>query len=473
MKVIHISVECFPVAKVGGLADVVGALPRYQRKFGVDSEVVCPYYEMPFTSEHDFEVIFEGKFGQGDDQIPFTVIKEKSDVLGFPINLIHIPNILDREKVYWYPDEAEQWIAFQLAFLTWIKSLEKYPAVVHCHDHHVGLIPFLMKWTSEFRSLALIKSVITVHNTQFQGCLNWDKRALLPEFERWKSGLLDWDGVINPLASAIKCCDAFTTVSPGYYRELQQSANGLESLFRLESLKGLGILNGIDEQYWNPGRDPLIFKNFNRSSVTSGKKANKKAFCEKEGLYTIPHLLAYIGRFVEEKGADLLPEIIEELFASPANNLCVYILGSGNEKIEDRLEALLVKYPNRLAVFFGYDEDLAHEVYAAADLLLMPSKVEPCGLNQLYAMKYGTIPIVRGTGGLSDTVMDVGRYADGSGFVFHESHPSDAVNAILRALSTIGNPGKVKEIRNRGMSLDFSWDKSANEYIDLYRQITH
>ncbi|KKO89252.1 glycogen synthase [Sphingobacterium sp. Ag1] len=473
MKVIHVSVECFPVAKVGGLADVVGALPRYQRKFGISSEVVCPYYITPFTKEHDFEVIFEGAFRQGGDQIPFTVLKEKSDVLGFPINLVHIPNILDREKVYCYPDEAEQWIAFQLAFLTWLRSLAKYPEVVHCHDHHVGLIPFLMKWTSEFRSLALIKSVITVHNTQSQGCLNWDKSALLPEFERWKSGLLDWDGVINPLASAIKCCDAFTTVSPGYFSELQQRANGLESLFRLESLKGFGILNGIDEHYWNPSSDPLIFKNYSRSSVTSGKKANKKSLCEKESLYTMPHLLAYIGRFVEEKGADLLPEIIEELFASPSNNLCVYILGSGNEVIEDRLEVLLAKYPKRLAVFFGYDEGLAHEVYAAADLLLMPSKVEPCGLNQLYAMKYGAIPVVRGTGGLWDTVTDVDRSIDGSGFVFRDSQPSDAVNAIRRALNTIGNADKVKTLRNRGMSLDFSWDKPANEYIDLYRQITN
>jgi starch synthase len=216
MEVIHLSVECFPVAKVGGLADVVGSLPKYQRQLGIDACVVMPWFDKLFTKENSFEIVGKGSFYQGSELLNYTVLKESTDMLGFPLYLIKIPHKLDREEVYCYPDEAEQWIAFQHAFLNWIKYEKGAPNIVHCHDHHVGLIPFLIKYANEFNDLSeTVKTVFTVHNGQYQGWMGWNKSILLPAFDTWKWGLLDWDGVINPLATAIKCCDAYTAVSEG------------------------------------------------------------------------------------------------------------------------------------------------------------------------------------------------------------------------------------------------------------------
>ena len=470
MHIVHVSVECFPLAKVGGLADVVGALPRYQQKLGLDVWVVCPYYDKPFTSEQQFTIVDSGSFYQGSEELHYEVWKERHDTLGFSLYLIKIPGKLDRKEVYCYPDEAEQWIAFQHAFLHWMKRNAIQPDVINCHDHHVGLIPFLTKYANDYKLFETVKTVFTVHNGQYQGWMNWNKGILLPAFDTWKWGLLDWDGLINPLAAAIKCCDAFTTVSGGYLQELYEQANGLEGLFRSEAAKGYGILNGIDDDYWNPAADQLIPTNYDRDSVVEGKAKNKSVFCAKYGLDDTVPLLTYIGRFATEKGADLLPEIVSRIFADTKRKISIFILGSGNKEIEDQLKPLLALYPGRLAAFFGYNEALAHEVYAAADMILMPSRVEPCGLNQLYAMKYGTIPIVRGIGGLKDTVKDV-REQDGYGFVFEEATTDDAVVAIGRALDYVGQRGKLFQIRTKEMALDFSWATSAQEYISLYNRL--
>lgn len=470
MHVIHLSVECFPLAKVGGLADVVGALPRYQRKLGVDAWVVCPYYNKPFTRDKNFSTIVKGSFFQGSEELHYEVLKEREDSLGFPLYLIRIPGKLDREEVYCYPDEAEQWIAFQHAFLHWLKNSSIKPDLINCHDHHVGLIPFLTKHAIDFKGLADVKTVFTVHNGQYQGWMNWNKGILLPAFDTWKWGLLDWDGLINPLAAAIKCCDAFTTVSTGYFQELYEQANGLESLFLSESAKGYGIINGIDGAYWDPAVDKLIPTNYDTESSKKGKAENKQLFCLKYRLDASLPLLTYIGRFATEKGADLLPEIIVNIFSNIESKISIFILGSGDERIQTDLQALLERYPDRLAAFFGYNEALAHEVYAAADLILMPSRVEPCGLNQLYAMKYGTVPVVREIGGLKDTVLDVSEQ-NGYGFVFPDASSEDAVSAVERALDYIAQRGKLQRIRRKEMELDFSWDKSAQQYINLYNRL--
>ncbi|WP_437921379.1 glycogen synthase [Sphingobacterium sp. LRF_L2] len=470
MLVIHVSVECFPLAKVGGLADVLGALPRYQRKFGVDAWVVSPFYDKPFTQDRSLSLIHEGDFMQGSEHLRYEVLKEEGDPLGFPLYLIRIPGKLDREEVYCYPDEAEQWIAFQHAFLHWMKSAEIMPDVVNCHDHHVGLLPFFMRHSLEYKGFSEVKTLFTIHNGQYQGWMNWNKGILLPKFDTWKWGLLDWAGVINPFAAAIKCCDAFSTVSEGYLQELFEQANGLEDLIQAEQAKGYGIVNGIDDLYWNPELDTLIDKTYRRSTVKSGKKTNKKEFCERYKIDSTVPLLAFIGRFALEKGADLLPQILEHIFTNQDNKISIFILGSGDERIQESLSALLDRYEDRFAVFFGYNETLAHQVYAAADLLLMPSRVEPCGLNQLYAMKYGTIPIVRKIGGLKDTVLDITEDG-GYGFVFLNAEVNEATEAVERALQVIEDPKALHKIRQREMELDFSWDKSAQQYIKLYNQL--
>lgn len=472
MKVIHLSVECFPVAKVGGLADVVGALPKYQRSMGIDASVVMPWFDRPFLHDHKTISIAKGAIAQGGARLQYEVLKEENDSLGFPLYFIHIPGKLDRPEVYCYPDEAEQWIAFQHAFLDYLHGQEDLPDVVHCHDHHVGLIPFLLQYSTAYSArLASIKTVFTVHNGQYQGWMNWeDKGGLLPAFDNWKWGLLDWDGLINPLAAAIKCCTAFTTVSEGYLEELYQDANGLQGLFKMESHKAEGIVNGIDEAFWNPETDASIEKNYTVSTVRSGKNTNKKWLSKAYGLDFTKPLIVFVGRFAREKGADLLPQIIDDVFANTNEEFCVFILGSGDDAISQQLEERKAHYAGRLATFFGYNEELAHRVYAAADLLLMPSRVEPCGLNQLYAMKYGTIPIVRGTGGLRDTVLDVAQDG-GYGFVFEEANAADAAACVIRALDTITDKKRVDQIRKRIMKLDYSWEQSAKKYDRLYNRL--
>jgi starch synthase len=430
-----------------------------------------PWFDKLFTKENSFEIVGKGSFYQGSELLNYTVLKESTDMLGFPLYLIKIPHKLDREEVYCYPDEAEQWIAFQHAFLNWIKYEKGAPNIVHCHDHHVGLIPFLIKYANEFNDLSeTVKTVFTVHNGQYQGWMGWNKSILLPAFDTWKWGLLDWDGVINPLATAIKCCDAYTAVSEGYLKELFVEANGLQNLFRDEAGKAHGIVNGIDPLYWNPKLDPLISFNYGTSTATRGKQANKKVLCKEYGLPADVPLLSFIGRFAAEKGADKLGEIIRKLFSQNKYKIAIFILGSGDRGIEAEMGVLKETYADNLATYIGYNEALAHEVYAASDMLLMPSRVEPCGLNQLYALQYGTVPIVRGIGGLKDTVKDNSE-TGGYGFVFEHLDSSEAVDTIIRALEIYQDTKQWRAIRKRAMQLDFSWESSARKYLDLYDQL--
>lgn len=471
MQVIHLSVECFPLAKVGGLADVVGALPKYQRNLGIDARVVTPWFDRPFVKENDFEKIDEGKFYQGSEELSYTIFKERTDKLGFPLYLIYIPGKLDRSEVYCYEDEAEQWIAFQHAFLDWInKGATLKPDIIHCHDHHVGLVSFLLRHGNDFKNLSTIKTVFTVHNGQYQGWMNWNKGILLPSFDTWRWGLLDWDGLINPLATAIKCSDAYTTVSEGYLQELFVEANGLQDLFKAEEAKAIGIVNGIDTAYWNPETDSLLPFYYKLDNLSKGKNKNKVAFCEKVGLDADLPLMSFIGRFALEKGADYLSLVIDKIYSSNESKITIFILGSGDADIQANIAEVQQKYADKVAVYFGYNEALAHEVYAASDMLIMPSRVEPCGLNQLYALKYATIPIVRGIGGLKDTVKDV-LSEDGYGFVFDELEVDEIVDTINRSIALYKDKKKWKAIQEKSFQLDFSWDKSAQKYVELYNQL--
>src|ERR1700759_1481691 len=234
MRVFHLSAECYPVAKVGGLADVVGALPKYQNQAGLHASVVMPFYNRKFVKENEFAVVFQGSTLLGTRRLYFEILKEKTDKLGFELFLVKIPGLLDREEIYSYPDETEQFIAYQLAFLDWISYSQQKPDIIHCHDHHSGLVPFLLKYSALYAHLADIPTVLTIHNGQYHGSFNWSKFSLLPEIDMSKAALLDWGGSINPLAAAVKCCWRFTTVSPSYLGELTQQSNGLEYLFHLE-----------------------------------------------------------------------------------------------------------------------------------------------------------------------------------------------------------------------------------------------
>jgi starch synthase len=467
MEIIHLSAECYPVAKVGGLGDVVGALPKYQNKLGHFAKVVMPAYNTPFLRDNEFETVYDAWVNLGANRMPVRILREKTNKLGFDLYLVYIEGVTDRQKVYGYGDDTERFLAYQIATLDWVLQWEHQPDVIHCHDHHTGLVPFMTANCERYQRLRHIPTILTIHNAQYQGNFNWDKLSYLPAFDLWKAGLLEWRGQINPLAAAIKCAWRVTTVSPSYLDELSVKANGLESLLAAERHKSAGILNGIDNDVWNPKTDPMLVKNFNVTTVTNGKKANKAALCSVFNLDPTKPLFTFIGRLVGEKGADLLPEIFHNSLAHSAGNINILVLGSGDPAVEAGLEELKQWFPGNYNTYIGYNEQLSHQIYAGADFLLMPSRVEPCGLNQMYALRYGTIPIVRRIGGLRDTVTDIGD--GGFGICHDQTTAGDVGHAIGRAYELFKDKKRVKEILKYTMQLDHSWNRAAQEYIDLYQ----
>jgi len=467
MKILHVSAECYPIAKVGGLADVVGSLPKYQNNSKIVSQVIMPYYNNKFTNENKFSVEYESNLFLGESEFQFKILKLKNKSLGYGLFLVDIPELLYKDFVYSY-DDTERFLAFQIATLNWILTLETKPTTIHCHDHHTGLVPFMMTESYEFKELSKIPTVLTIHNAQYQGWFSHNKVSLIPAFNIERLGMLDWDGVINPLSSAIKCAWRVTTVSPSYMQEMQKDANGLEGLLTHESDKCVGILNGIDTDVWNPETDPYLVKNYKKTSVQSGSKFNKKWLCNEFNLDVEKPLFAFIGRLVGEKGSDLFPEVFRKVLEKGECN--ILLLGSGHIEVENELENLKEDFKGSYNAFIGYDEKLSHIIYSGADFLLMPSRVEPCGLNQMYALRYGTIPVVRSIGGLKDTVVDISN-EEGFGICHDNVTVSDISNAIDRSIELYKNQTEYKKIRKKIMSIDHSWNASAMEYINLYKTL--
>jgi starch synthase len=335
------------------------------------------------------------------------------------------------------------------------------------HDHHAGLIPFMMKYCVGYQHLQNVKTILTIHNAQYQGWMSWDKSKLLPPWDVFAWGNLDWDDMINPLASAVKCVSKVNTVSPSYMEEIRSNANGLEKLFEYERGKCSGIINGIDNDVWNPATDEHLTANYNVDTVATGKQKNKIDLCNEFGLNDKKPLFIFIGRLVGEKAADILPTVFREAVYRFQGNAHFLVLGSGDKDVEAQLEALNKQFAGYYNSRIAYNETLSHKMYAGADFILMPSRVEPCGLNQLYALRYGTIPMVRKTGGLKDTVIDVGD--GGYGFHFEKAEAEDVLYTIGRGLDLYFNePEQLQKIRKHIMQLDYSWEKSAQAYIKLY-----
>ncbi|OCB74811.1 glycogen synthase [Flavobacterium crassostreae] len=466
MDIVHISAECYPVAKVGGLADVVGALPKYQTAAGENVKVVLPAYDTKFKKENSFENVYSGTIQLGEFAYAFDVLKETTNKLGFELYLVALPEFFDRPDIYSYPDDIERFVSFQIATLDWLVSRDNLPDCVHCHDHHTGLIPFLMQYAYKYQALQSIPSIITIHNGLYQGQFGYDKLHYLPEFDLQYVYLLDWDHCINSLAAAIKCAWQITTVSPSYLTQINQQANGLETLFRSMRYKSKGILNGIDTQLWDPNKDSYLKSNYNTQTFEIGKKENKKALCALFNLDPNQPLFSFIGRLYEEKGADLLPQAIAAVLAQMPQEITVLILGSGNPDIEKQLTALEGSYPRNYHTYIGYNEELAHLIYAGSDFLIMPSRVEPCGLNQMYALRYGTMPIVRKTGGLQDTVIDFGD--GGNGISHNQASVEDIIYSIQRGAKLYKDTTAFTKILLSGMLEDHSWERVCQEYLALY-----
>ncbi|MBL0056733.1 MAG: glycogen synthase [Chitinophagaceae bacterium] len=470
MEILHVSAECYPVAKVGGLADVVGSLPKYQQDLGHIAKVVMPMHRMKFLYENEWVVDHKGNINMGSRNLDYTIIKEKENKLGYDLYCVDIFGLTDREKVYGYDDDTERFTAFQIAVVDWLSKWEHRPGVVHVHDHHAALIPFMMQHCFDYRHLAEVPTVITIHNGQYQGWMSWDKSDYLPSWDSWQWGKLDWDNMINPLACGVKCAHRVTTVSPSYMEELMSDANGLEQLFVMERGKCTGILNGIDVAVWDPQKDTYILDNYSVDDLESGKLLNKEKLCRDFNLDKEKPLFIYIGRLVGEKAADLLPRSIQDALFHLNSRMNFLILGSGDPDVEWQLEALKGPFTGYYNSQIGYNEKLAHQMYAGADFILMPSRVEPCGLNQMYAMRYGTVPVVRSIGGLKDTVVDIGD-AGGYGIRFNNASVWDITYSIHRAVELYDDKERLQAIREQIMRIDNSWELSAERYINLYQTI--
>lgn len=467
MEIIHVSAECYPVAKAGGLGDVVGALPKYQKDLGHVAKVVMPMYKTKFLKDNQFEVVHKGYTHLHDYWFNYTVIKETTNKLGFDLYMVDIYGLLDREKIYGYGDDTERFFAFQIAVVDWLAAWKHQPDVIHVHDHHTALIPFMVKHCYAYQQLQGITTILTIHNAQYQGQTGMDKTVYIPEWDVWKRGLLEWAGALNPLACGIRTAWKVTTVSPTYMEEMRHSSMGLEPLFEFEKGKTSGILNGIDTVVWDPATDRYIEDHYDVNTVAEGKAKSKARLCEKYNLDMQKPLITFIGRLVGDKGADLLPQVIEDSFYYIGRKMNFMILGSGLPEIEGRLQGIRTLSRGDYNTYIGYDEALSHLLYAGADFILMPSRVEPCGLNQLYALRYGTVPVVRNTGGLHDTVIDYGDKG-GYGIRFLHASVQDMTHGIWRSVELYNQGVMLQEIRQRMMQLDFSWEASVRAYLELY-----
>lgn len=474
--ILMVSAECYPAAKVGGLADVVGSLPRYLNKSGqAKCAVIIPGYHNPWLTQQEYREAHAGAFYMGGAYIEYRICHILNEELGYDLYVADIPGKFDRPGVYgdhdhpFYRDEVERNIAFQRAVLQWVHQWEVLPDVMHCHDHHTALMPFMMTQCPEYWRLGMTPTVLTIHNAAYQGMFGWDRQHLLPDFARDRSGLLDWGHVINSLACGIKCAWRVTTVSQNYLRELMETYGfGLQSLLRTEWHKCRGVINGIDYDYWNPASDPYL-KIKLKKNIDKWKKDNKQSLLTELNMPTDLPLHIFIGRMVYDKGIDFLAGLIYK-YMIYRRDACFIILGTGDGQIEDQCRMLERNFGPHVRSLIMYNEGVAHRLYAAADFLWMPSRTEPCGLNQMYAMRYGTVPIARATGGLLDTIEPFDGI-EGDGFLFRELEDYQGMWGIDSGSRLYSMPELHSTVRQKIMHKDLSWEHSASRYLDIFHEI--
>lgn len=472
-SVLHISTECYPVAKEGGMADVVGSLPIYQKELGWSPSVVIPRYRLKWFEQNTFRKVHSGSFYMEGNPVLFDVYKANQTELAFELYCIDIPGRFDRNSIYLAPnghgflDEPERNVSFQRSVLQWLRDSKLQVDIIHCHDHQVGFIPFMMKKVAEFEALKSIPVVYTIHNGAYNSRYPWYKRDLLPEFPGFNNHFIDWSGNIDSVSSAVRLADHVNTVSPNYLEELKWSLDALKYMIDKHPERFSGILNGIDSNEWDPKKDSMLAATF-QNSWDQFKKANKNEVIG--GLYQVDSipLISFIGRFAHQKGADLLAPAIERILAK-FGFVNFYILGSGDKYIEHKVNELRARFSERVACYIGYNEALAHKIYAASDFIIMPSRFEPCGLNQMFAMRYGTLPIARKTGGLKDTVVDF--MEGGTGIAFDYDSIDDLVHAMARALQLYKDTKSFKKVRSLAVKQDYSWTKSAEIYLNIYNSL--
>lgn len=485
LNILFVTSEAEPFAKTGGLGDVSSALPQMIRELGHEIRLMMPRYSS--ISDRKFKIHDVIRLRE----IPIPIGEE---VKHSSINSSFISNLKIKVQVYFlsnkeyfgrdglyiskktnseFKDNDERFIFFARGVLETLKRLGWQPDIIHCNDWQTGLIPAYLKTVYKddpfFKN---VKTIFTIHNLAYQGNFNSDsfEKSLLPE-EIFSDENVKLNGKFSFIKSGIAFADIITTVSERYAKEistLNKFNYGLEDFINSKKNKLYGILNGIDFNIWNPEIDPLIIKRYNSKSI-DGKYANKSEVLEKFGLeddLKTP-LFGMISRLVPLKGIELIEKISDKLLKE---NVKLIILGSGEKKYQTVFEKIKKKYPKKVGFINAFDENLAHLVEAGSDIFLMPSECEPCGLNQMYSVRYGTIPIVRATGGLEDTIRDVSK-PNGTGFKFEKYDEKELFQTILRALKLYKDQKKWQEIMRNGMLENFSWEASAKKYISLYRKL--
>lgn len=467
-----------PYAKTGGLADMVGALLRSLRLAGNDVLAFMPLYPV-VRREHTelarIERLREIPLSLGGAEYAFSVYTTTLDRTDIPIYFIDCPAMFDRPVLYTTDaDEHRRFLLFTRAALESCRRLGLAPDIFHCNDWHTAFAPLYLKTLfASDASFAKAKSVLTIHNIGFQGMMPSSAVGDLELGLAWTQ--LDQAdltrGVINSLKTGIKYADRVTTVSPTYAREIcdAPAGMGLESALRARTDRVVGILNGVDYEVWDPRHDPYLRTHFGVQDL-SGKQVNKDLLTKAVGLTLPPNLplIGMVSRLTVQKGIDLLFEALPLLLQTREFGLVV--LGSGDKQYEDFFTDLAKAFPGRVAYRAGYDESMAHLIEAGSDLFLMPSQYEPCGLNQMYSLRYGTIPVVRNTGGLADSVQHFDPSSGaGTGCVFNDFDVPAVTWAVNTALDWYGNSGLWHVLMQNAMAKDFSWEAQAAQYVGLYK----
>lgn len=485
LRILFVSTEVSPFARTGGLGDVNGALPQVLAALGHDVRIAMPLYQTLRDGDFPLTELLS------DLQVPLVTGTRTARVwqthfperdgtaTRVPVYGIEQDDFFARPGLYGnsdgdYPDNALRFTFFSRAALALVERLAWFPQIFHCHDWHTGLVPAFVRFLPglDARS-ARAASVFTIHNFAYQGIFpNWTFALTgLPPFLFQPEGL-EFYGSLNFMKAGLSCADRLTTVSPSYAEEIGSPALGfgLDGCIRTRRSALVGILNGADYAVWNPETDPLIAAPYSAEDL-SGKLACKRALLHEYGLSDEPDMpvLGMVTRLVDQKGIDLVAGALNALLELGCR---LVILGSG----ESRYEAFLTQqgwaHPERVGVRVGFDEALAHQIEAGSDCFLMPSRYEPCGLNQIYSLRYGTVPIVRATGGLRDTVVPFdANTGQGTGFVFEEATPEALAGAVRAALAAFADPAAWQRLMRRGMAQDFSWTRSARRYLDLYQDL--
>ncbi|HIQ05500.1 MAG TPA: glycogen synthase [Anaerolineae bacterium] len=480
LKILYLSAEVVPFAKTGGLADVAGSLPKAIGQLGHDIRVAMPRYgrvhiehfgltevlphlSVPMDEEQEDARIWQGHIGEDDQKVP--------------VYFVDNARLYDRDGIYMYPDDAERFIFFSRAAVEMCKMLDWQPDIIHCNDWHTAIVPNWMKTIyKDDPFFAHTATVYTIHNLAYQGIFGYRvlEIAGIDEYGFIAHPDLapDLQEVVDLMARGILFADVINTVSERYAREILIPEYGerLDPLLRDRRDRLFGILNGIDTDVFNPATDPHITVNYDVNSLDK-RPANKAALQKEAKLPERPDvpLVGIISRLADQKGFDLISAVIDPLLRHVG---CQFVLlGTGDQHYHELFEDVARRYPDQAAVFLTFNAPLAQRIYAGSDMFLMPSRFEPCGLGQMIAMRYGSVPVVRATGGLADTVQDYNPITgEGNGFSFEPYDAMALYTALVRAAETYKYRDVWRKLQMRGMMSDFSWAASARRYVDLYRR---